>query len=86
MERKAKSDYLSEVKKRKKASRIHHRFQATGLALAEILEDARHKSLYIKLAKKYDNDKMIILAKNIAEKKNVLKKGAYFMKLLKTPE
>ena len=36
----------------------------------------------MKLAKSHDSDKLIKLAKDIAERKNVKNKGAYFMKLL----
>ena len=54
----------------------------TGLELAEILDDAEHKSLYIKLAKENDERKLLEIAKDIASKKNVRNKGAYFMKMI----
>ena len=76
------NSYFKELQKRKKSARIHRRYQATGLALAQILEDDKHKSLYMKLAKERDNDKLIALAKDVAERKNVKNKGAYFMRLL----
>lgn len=75
-------DYLDTVKERIKKVRVHKKFQFTGLTLAQLLSDEKHKSLYIKLAKKYDEQKLINLAKNISERKNVKNKGAYFMKLL----
>ena len=55
--------------------------QSTGLMLAEILDDETHKSLYMKLAKENDVEMLMQLAKDVASRKNVKKKGAYFMKL-----
>ncbi len=75
-------DYLDELKKRGKESRIYKEHQLIGLMVAEILEDETHKSLYIKLAKEHNRDKILKLAKSVAERKNVDNKGAYFMKLL----
>ena len=74
-------DYLEELKKRKKESRVYSEHQLVGLLIAEILEDDKHKSLYIKMAKDYNPDKLLKLAKSVAERKNVENKGAYFMKL-----
>lgn len=74
-------DYLEELKKRKKESRVYSEHQLVGLLLAEILEDDEHKSLYIKLAKENNTDELLRLAKSIGERKNVENKGAYFMKL-----
>ena len=74
--------YKELLKKRAKESRVYSSHQLVGLMLAEILKDEKHKSLYIKLAKEYDADKLIKLAKDIAEKKTVKKKGAYFMRIL----
>ena len=74
-------DYLDTLKKRSKESRVYKKFQMTGLMIAEILEDEKHKSLYIRLAKKYDEQKLITTAKNVAERKNIKNKGAYFMKV-----
>lgn len=75
-------DYRDILKKRAKESKVYAPHQLTGLLLAETLEDEPHKSLYIKLAKEYDADQLIKLAKSIAERKNVKNMGAYFMKLL----
>ena len=75
-------DYLESLKRRKKENRIYKKHQMTGLMLAEILNDNAHKALYIKLAKEYDGEKLIQLARNISEKKNVRNKGAYFMRML----
>ena len=76
--------YLKEIKERVKKTRVYKKFQATGLLIAEILNDAKHKSLYIKLAKEYNERELISLAKGIAENKKIAKKGAYFMRMLKT--
>lgn len=75
-------DYLSIIKERTKASRVYKQHQSVGLALAEILEDDSHKSLYMKLAKQHDHQMLIALAKDIAERKNVQNRGAYFMRML----
>ncbi len=79
-------DYLELLKKRAKESKVYSSHQMTGLMLAEILNDEKHKSLYIKLAKEKDPQKLMELAKSVAGRKNVANKGAYFMKLLHMPE
>lgn len=75
-------DYLNELKRRKKESRVYKSYQLTGLIIADILEDRKHKSLYIKLAKEYGENKMIMLAKDVAERPRIKNKGAYFMRVL----
>lgn len=62
---------------------MYSEHQMTGLMLAEILNDQAHKSLYMRLAKTYDNDRLLKLAKDIADRANVKNMGAYFMKMLK---
>jgi len=79
----ARNEYLDELKKRSKESHVHRDYQLIGLELADILEDRKHKSLYIKLAKTHNVSMLLIMAKSIAEKKDVKNKGAYFMTLLK---
>ncbi len=74
-------DYIEELKKRKKESRVYKEYQLVGLLVAELLHDEGHKSLYIKLAKENDADKLLRLAKDVSLRKNVLNKGAYFMSL-----
>ncbi|PIR06913.1 hypothetical protein COY65_01630 [Candidatus Jorgensenbacteria bacterium CG_4_10_14_0_8_um_filter_39_13] len=74
--------YLAQLRERKKESRVYTAYQAAGLALAEILEDEKHKSLYMKLAKNYNSTELITLAKNVASRKSIKNKGAYFMKVL----
>ena len=77
-----KRGYLDLLKERKADSRVYFRHQSVGLELAETLEDEKHKSLYMKLAKDYDAQALLELAKDVAMRNNVQNKGAYFMKLL----
>lgn len=77
-----KEQYLAELARRKKESHVYQKHQATGLALAEILEDRSHKALYIRLAKNYEEQFLLGLAKQVAENKNVKNRGAYFMRVL----
>ncbi|HOB89939.1 MAG TPA: hypothetical protein PLN18_00985 [Candidatus Colwellbacteria bacterium] len=73
------ADYFRKIKERAKESRVYTRHQLVGLEMAELLDDRAHKSLYIKLAKEFNEDRLLSLAKSIAEKKNIKNKGAYFM-------
>ena len=74
--------YLNEIKAKSKKSKIYKDYQMTGILIAQILEDQKYKSLYIKLAKMYNKEKLLGLAKSVSENKNVLNRGAYFMKLV----
>lgn len=74
--------YETLLKERAKQSRIYTQHQWIGVSLAETLEDHEHTSLYIKLAKERNSRQLLELARDIAERKNVKKKGAYFMRLL----
>ena len=75
-------DYIELLRHRAKESKVYSEHQMTGLMLAEILNDDKHKSLYMRLAKKYDKDMLIKLAKDVADRRNIANMGAYFMKLL----
>ena len=77
-------NYIEELKKRKKESRVYKEYQLVGLLISELLHDEEHKSLYIKLAKEHGSDKLLRLAKSVSERKNVENMGAYFMKLFHT--
>ena len=79
-------DYLRELKRRNAESRAYKSYQLTGLEIANILEDWEHKSLYMRLAKERGEAKMVQLAKNVVERKNVDNKGAYFMRILKNEQ
>ena len=74
-------EYLEEIRRRGKKSKVYEEHQLVGLLLAEILEDEGHKSLYMKLAKVHEPDFLFKLAKSVAERKRVKKKGAYFMRI-----
>ncbi|MCL4405068.1 MAG: hypothetical protein M1361_01575 [Patescibacteria group bacterium] len=75
-------DYLETLRKRAKESKVYSYHQLVGLTIAELLQDDKHKALYIKLAKLHNPDKLVRLARDVAERKNVKNKGAYFMRLL----
>ncbi len=57
---------------------ISREFQAFGVHLAEALDDYKHKSLYIKLAKT-TNRALLEKALSFAIDSNIDKKGAIFM-------
>lgn len=75
-------NYLEMLKDRAKQSHVYQKHQLVGLTLAEILEDEKHKALYIKLAKKFSETELMSIAKSVAERRNIKNKGAYFMRLL----
>ena len=90
MEDNAKSQfdaYIDKIKGRAKKSRVHSRHQMIGLMIADILGDPTHKSLYIKMARDENSEKMLYMAKSVAENSRIKNKGAYFMKIwhLSTP-
>jgi len=75
-------DYLEILKKRGKESHVYKKFQLTGLLIAKLLNDEKHKALYIKLAKKHGNDDLLRIAKDVSERKKIQNKGGYFMTVL----
>jgi hypothetical protein len=77
--RMAASTYLKTLKQRGADSRVYEKHQLIGLELAKLLGDEKHKSLYIKLAKQYGGDRLMQIAKDVADRKEVKNKGAYFM-------
>ena len=77
-----KSNYLDELKKRGARARVTRDFQFLGLEIAAALKDLAHKSLYIKYAKRYDPQKLLSLAKDIAQRRDIKNPGAYFMKVV----
>ena len=77
-------DYLKNLKQRGKDSHIYRKYQLLGLEIAQVLQDEKHKSLYIKLAKEHGADKMMRIAKEVAERRGIKNKGAYFMRVLAT--
>lgn len=75
-------DYMEEMKRRAKESRVYQKHQSVGLMLSEILSDPKHKALYIRLAKTINEQTLVELAKSVAGRKNIKNAGAYFMRLL----
>lgn len=65
-----------------KNSRVYREHQSTGLMLARLLGDIKHKVLYIRLAKQYPVSFLMSLASDIASRDGVKNRGAYFMKVL----
>jgi hypothetical protein len=80
----ASADYLKKLKKRGEESHVYRKYQLLGLEVAQILQDEKHKSLYIKLAKEYGADRLMRVAKDVAERRGIRNKGAYFMRVLAT--
>lgn len=76
------NDYLKTIKERAKTSHVYKKFQLTGLLIAQLLNDEKHKSLYIKLAKNHNNEHLLSIAKDVSERKKIENKGGYFMKVL----
>ncbi len=82
MKRMETGGYLKGLRDRHRARRVTREYQLTGLTLAELLGDEAHKALYIKLAKRFDGARLIAVAKDVAERKNIKNKGAYFMSII----
>lgn len=76
--------YIKELKRRAKESHVYRKYQLLGLEISQILKDEKHKSLYIKLAKERNGERLLRLAKEVAENRTVKNRGAYFMAILKT--
>ena len=51
--------------------------------IAELLDDEKHKGLYMRISKTINNQRLLEIAKSVAEKTKVERKGAYFMKIIK---
>ena len=75
--------YLAELKRRAKESHVYRKYQLIGLEISQLLADEKHKALYIKLAKERNGDRLMGIAKDIADRTNIKNKGAYFMAVLK---
>lgn len=76
--------YIKTLKDRASKARITKQFQLLGLEIATTLRDLSHKALYIKYAKELGADKMLALAKDIAERRDVANRGAYFMRVVQS--
>jgi len=75
-------NYMKALREKGSKSKVYQEFQLTGLTISEILGDNAHAGLYIKLAKQFDANHLLSIAKRVAETKNIKKKGAYFMRVL----
>lgn len=75
-------EYFDLLKERSQKSRVYKKYQLTGLLMAQLLDDDKHKSLYIKLAKKHNNEHLLGIAKDVSERKKIKNKGGYFMRVL----
>jgi len=80
---KSSKEYLEELARRAKKSKVYQKHQLIGLQIAETLGDEKHKALYIKLAKTGNQAKLQWLAADVADRRDVRNKGAYFMTMLK---
>lgn len=79
-----KAGYMGELRRRAKESHVYKKYQLFGLEISQVLQDEKHKSLYIKLAKDArGGEGLLRLAKDVADRKNIKNRGAYFMALLK---
>jgi hypothetical protein len=78
-----KQTYTQALKDRGAKKNITQEFQLVGLEIATILHDIKSKSLYIKYAKELGSDRMISLAKDVAERRGINNPAAYFMTLVK---
>ncbi len=80
------SKYIKTLQGRAAKSRVYRKFQLDGLEIAQMLDDEKHKSLYIKLAKTNSTQRLRELARSIAENPGVKNRGAYFMACLQEPK
>ena len=74
--------YIKKLRQRGKDSHVYRKYQLLGLEIAQILGDEKHKALYIKLAKEGNAEWLLGIAKDVADRKNVKNKGAYFMRMI----
>lgn len=75
-------DYIKKLKQRGKESHVYKKFQLIGLEIAGLLDDNKHKALYIKLCKEKNPETLLAIAKDVADRKKIENKGGYFMKVL----
>ncbi|MDP2629141.1 MAG: hypothetical protein Q8P45_00345 [Candidatus Harrisonbacteria bacterium] len=75
--------YFAKLTKRSSQSHVHYKHQELGLELSELLDDRKHKSLYIKLVKEHPRPgRLREIAKSVAERSNIKNPGAYFMRIV----
>lgn len=76
-------EYLDEIRKRAGKSRVYSQHQMIGLTLAQLLEDEKHKAFYMKLAKEYNAQTLLGIARDVSER-DLKNKGSYFMTILES--
>lgn len=74
--------YLAALKERGSKKRVTQEFQLIGLEIATTLHDLKNKALYIKYAKELGSDKVLALAKDVAQRRDVKNPAAYFMRVV----
>lgn len=74
--------YVKELQGRRKKSHVYYPHQLIGLEIAQILDDTKHKTFYMKLAKHYDHSMLMRIAKHVEDSKSVKSRGAVFMHAL----
>lgn len=74
---------IEDTQKQKRAKNISQEFQLFGVYLAESLDDTKHYSLYIKLAKTYDRVLLEEALSFVKGSTTVKSKGKLFMWKLK---
>jgi hypothetical protein len=74
---------ITETRAKKRATNISREFQLFGVYLAESLDDTKHYSLYIKLAKQYDRGMLEEALSFVKGATSVNSKGRLFMWKLK---
>ncbi|MBI5732419.1 hypothetical protein HY967_00460 [Candidatus Jorgensenbacteria bacterium] len=79
---KPSQSYMDALRERANTSHAYTSHQLIGLEIADILEDPKHKALYIKLAKEHGPHELLKLAKDVASRSNINNMGAYFMRLV----
>ena len=77
------SSIIENTQKLKRAKNISQEFQLFGVYLAESLDDTKHYSLYIKLAKNYDRGILEEALSFVKGSTTVKSKGKLFMWKLK---
>jgi hypothetical protein len=75
-------EFMEKLRQKGKDAHITQSYQLLGLEIAKILGDEKHKALYIKLAKEQGAERLLGVAKDIAQRTGVKNKGAYFMRVI----
>lgn len=75
--------YIKALKTRGVKARVTQQFQLIGLEVALALKDMAHKAIYIKHAKEFGADRVLAIAKDVADRRDVKNPAAYYMKMMK---